>query len=166
MKRTLTALATALGLAFFVATSAFAWQNRVDGQPVSFSAGSTAAVYLWHTQPVGFSIRTTDPAGTNHLYTGTVTTDGTFVNVSTVKLDGSDSVSVDGSGHTLSFSFHTYNGIDGVDYDIQGGTGQRVDVQEDGVEMPTTNAFLGAYSVHPENMPFLVCRADNYSCNP
>lgn len=164
MKRTLTALATALGLTFVVAASAFAWQDRTAGRPMSLSAGSTAGVYFWHNNPVGLSLRTTDPPGVQHYYTGTIISDGTFFNVNPVQLEGGDWASVDPSGHVLTFSFHTFSGIDGVDYEILGGSGQRVNLQMDGAEFNPSSVFLGSYSVHPEFMPFTVCRTDGGSC--
>jgi hypothetical protein len=166
MRQILAAIFTALGITLSLAASAFAWQGRAEGRPVSFSAGSASGVYLWHDEPIGFSLRTTDPLGQHHAYTGTIVTDGVFTNVSAVAPEADDSVSVDGSGHVLSFSFHTFSQIDGVDYEIAGGTSQQLDLQIDGLELPPAAVFMGAFSVHPRHVPFSICRADDFSCPP
>ena len=161
MKRTIAALAIGICLSLVSVVSIFAWGSRIEGRPLSFEAGSTRGVYFWHESDDGLHLRTTDARNTPHYYTGTITTDGTFVGLTTVKLDGSDSATIDGSGHTLTFSFTTYSGIDGIDgidYFIQEGTQQTVSVQLDGKALPVDNIYLGAYSVHPDNNPFVAVR--------
>jgi hypothetical protein len=154
----------ALSLALIATGSVFAWQDRIEGRPLSFGAGSRAGLYFWHDNPVGLSLRTTDRIGVRHEYSGTITTDGTIINVTPIQLDPSDSVSLDAGGQTLYFDFHTFSGIDGVDYEIAGGTGQELYIQWDGSDIPVARVYLGRNSVHPLNDPMVFCRDDNNDC--
>ncbi|HTE86827.1 MAG TPA: hypothetical protein VK821_19105 [Dehalococcoidia bacterium] len=158
MKHTIEALAAGICLSLISVVSVFAWGSRIEGRPASFEAGWTRGVYFWHEADDGLHLRTTDALNKAHHYTGTITTDGTFVGLTTVKLDGSDSATIDGSGHSLSFDFTTFSGIDGIDYFIQGGSQQVLDLQLDGHQLPVDNIYLGAYSVHPEHDPLVVYR--------
>jgi hypothetical protein len=164
LRRSLGALATAIGIALFMTASAFAWQDRIEGQPRTFRAGATAGVYFWHDDPAGLRLRTTDPIGIAHEYTGWIETDGQFYNLSPIQLDANDSAGIDGSGQTLYFDFHTGSGIDGIDYEIQGGSGQKVYIQRDGQDISVNRVFLGRNGVHPEFDPMTFCRAENNSC--
>ncbi|HTE85701.1 MAG TPA: hypothetical protein VK821_13305, partial [Dehalococcoidia bacterium] len=164
VKRVSLSIAMAFGLALLVTVSVFASQDRIEGRPLSFRTGSRAGAYFWHDNPVGLSLRTTDQIGVHHEYTGTITTDGTFINISPIQLDPDDSVSLDGSGQILSFDFHTFSGVDGVDFEIAGGTGQELYIQWDGRDIPVARVYLGRNSVHPLYDPMMFCRDDNDDC--
>jgi hypothetical protein len=62
--------------------------------------------------------------------------------------------SVDPGGHSLTFVFHTFSGIDGINYYIDGGSYETVNLQRDGGQLSVDNIFLGEDSVHPDNNPF------------
>jgi hypothetical protein len=158
VKRTLIALAAGLGLTLFAVAAAFAWQSRIEGRPASFDAGGTSGVYFWHEDPVGLRLRTTDPENREHYFSGTITTDGTIRNLSLIRAEQDDTATVDASGKQLTFNFHTFSGIDGMDYDIQGGTYQTVNLQRDGLQLSIDRIFLGEDSVHPDHNPLTICR--------
>ncbi|HLG72431.1 MAG TPA: hypothetical protein VK009_18595 [Chloroflexota bacterium] len=127
-----------------------------NGQPDGFKAGDASGVYLWHRVGVdhGWHLETTDPAKTGaHTYTGTVTTNGKFVDVQLVRAENDDSATVDGNG-TLNISFKTYSGIDGVDWRVDGGTQMTFTLYEDGQLMSTTAINIGDGSSHPASDPF------------
>jgi len=147
------------------------WQSRVEGQPSWFYPGSYAGVYFWHNEPAGLSLQTTDPTGQPHEYQGTLTTDGTINNLTPVQLESNDTYNLGPAGHVLQFDFHTADEIDGLDFDIGGGTGLKLGVQWDDsscggglCSMPTSNFYLGAGDVSAENNPLWVCREDNGAC--
>ena len=127
-----------------------------DGHPDGFDAGDGSGVYLWHRVAVdhGWHMETTDPAKTGaHTYTGTVTTDGKFVDVQGVQLESDDSVELDGNGN-LTFGFKTYSGIDGVDWRVDGGTQMTFTLYEDGQLMSSSSINIGDASHHPAADPF------------
>ncbi len=153
MNRTLTALATAIALLFLSVAAAFAWPSQIEGRPASFEAGGTTGIYFWHEPDDGLHLRATDQDNTDHHYTGRITTDGAFHDLDLIKLEQDDEAAVDPSGHVLTFNFHTYNGIDGIDYYISGGTQQTLDLRLDGRQLSTDRIFLGEDSVHPNGNP-------------
>jgi hypothetical protein len=140
------------------------WQARVEGQPFSFRAGAASGVYFWHNQPAGLSLRTTNPPRQSHEYSGIISTDGTIFNLTPVDLEPDDSYTLDAYGQNLSFDFHTDSAIDGVDFEIAGGTGLKLGAQWDGLPLPLQSFFLGANGVHPENNPLWVCRDEGGYC--
>src|SRR5205823_3021258 len=103
-------------------------------RPDGFRAGAPSGVYIWHRSGVdhGWHLETTDPASSGaHTYTGSLSTDGTFSDVHLVRPESDDSASVDGSG-TLTFTFKTFSGIDGVDFRVAGGQHLTLTLSEDG----------------------------------
>jgi hypothetical protein len=158
MKTLVTAAAGAIALAAVLTGSALAWGSRIEGRPASFEAGSEGGVYFWHEADDGLHLRTTDARNIDHYYTGTITTDGTFYGLNPVSLEQDDTASVDPSGHTLTFAFHTYAGVDGIDYFIDGGSQQTLDLQVDGHRLSPSRVFLGEDSVNPDRDPFTLLR--------
>ena len=156
MKRILIVLATVAVAFFALATSALAWQSRIEGMPRSFEAGSTGGYYFWH-DGAGLHLWTTDPEGVDSHYTGTITTDGAFEDLSLEHPESDDSVTANGTG-TLTFNLHTASGIDGLNVKVHGGTLVRLDLHRDGYQTGVDHIFLGAYSVHPDHDPFTVTR--------
>jgi hypothetical protein len=147
------------------------WQSRVEGQPSNFYPGSAAGVYFWHNDPAGLSLRTTDPPGYGHEYQGTITTDGTIFNLNGYRLESDDTYNLGPRGKVLTFDFHTADGVDGLDFEIAGGTGLKLGVIWDDAScggglcsMPPTDFYLGANNVPAENNPLWVCREDNGAC--
>ena len=67
-------------------------------------------------------------------------------------------------GHVLTFDFHTDSAIDGLNFEIAGGTGVKLGAQIDGMPAPLSNIYLGAAGVNPVNNPLWVCRDDNGAC--
>jgi hypothetical protein len=151
MRRTLTALFASTAIVLLSVTAVFAWGSRIDGRPASFEAGGTSGVYFWHESDDGLHLRTTDPDNVDHYFTGTITTDGVFHDLDLVRLEQDDTATIDPTGHILTFSFHTYSGIDG-------GTRQTLSLQLDGRRLSPERIFLGEDGVHPEHDPLTVWR--------
>ena len=140
------------------------WQDRIEGQPFAFAAGAASGVYFWHNEPAGLSLRTTNPRGVQHEYTGLISTDGTIINLTPVQLEADDSYNLDSAGENLTFDFITDNGIDGLDFEIVGGTGLKLGAQWDGSSLPERNIYLGYRGVHPVNNPMWSCRDEGSYC--
>lgn len=156
MKRILTALLMA-GVALLTLTTAtFAWQSRIEGKPASFEAGSTGGYYFWHDDD-GLHVRTTDPEGIDSWYAGVVTTDGTFRDLDLVRAEPDDNATLEGP-QTLVFGMHTFSGVDGFNFNVDGGTFVRLDLYRDGHQTSPDHIFLGAKSVHPNDDPFVIRR--------
>jgi hypothetical protein len=149
------AAVTALAL---ITGAALAWTGHVQGRPASFSAGGTDGYYVWHDD-AGLHLRTTDSSGV-FKYTGVLRTNGTFADVNAVRLEPDDRFEVLDGGHALRFQFITAEGVDGLDFQVDGGTRVRFDLERDGHRIDASNIFLGEDAVHPTHNPFAIHRDD------
>jgi len=153
--RSIFAILTALSLLFGASMSAFAASGPVEGTP-TIADNAAAGYYIWHNDD-GYHLRTHGP-GTEHLFTARIHTDGTFEAVQPVLLETGDTFTVTDGGHTLWLGFHTYNGIDGINFHIRGGEYVRFHLDLDNQLISTSNIFLGASLSHPATNPFQVAR--------
>lgn len=168
--------AAALGL-FFLSSAAFAqavpkpavparvcdWGHRVWSVPQSFHAGSADGYYIWcGPSETGATdrelhLRTTDQKGV-FVYSGVLRTNGTFKDVEKVRDEQDDHVDVLDNGHEIKFSFVTYSGIDGFNFNVDGGTKVRYKLDQSGTPISTSSIFLGKDSVHPKHNPLTIHR--------
>ena len=136
---------------------AFAWDSVIEGHPAALEAGGLNGVYFWH-EGDGLHLYTTDAHDNGHLYAGTLTTDGSFANLQRDHLEQGDQASID-TPQQLSFSFHTFDGLDGISFQIDGGSQITLSLSLDGRPLGADSTFLGAYSQHPDSEPFTITRA-------
>jgi hypothetical protein len=131
------------------------WPCFVQGEPRFFHAGGRAGFYIWHNanEDTHWHVETTDPKGVSHVYTGTLTTDGKFVNLVNVRPEGDDTITQTGDG-TITFRLHTFDGIDGLKFSVDGGQHLTMDLQVDGAEAATNMIYLGRHRHHPAAVPF------------
>ncbi|HLH27206.1 MAG TPA: hypothetical protein VK066_32200 [Chloroflexota bacterium] len=134
--------------------AAYAWPGVVEGRPTMFQPGARGGYYIWHNEDedTHWHIETTDRPGFNHLYTGAIRTDGTFVNVSGVQSEGDDWVRQEGNG-VLRFHFHTFSGIDGVRFSIDGGSTLAMNLFRDDAPVALDRIYLGRDGSHPRSNP-------------
>ena len=91
------------------------WPATVQGKPASFVPGGRAGYYVWHDAR-GWHLRTTTPRRSPHPFTGTIVSSGDIKVVRQFKDEGRDTVTV--NGNRMTFSFVTYNGVDGIDFRV------------------------------------------------
>jgi len=130
------------------------WPATVQGQPERLHAGSTDGYYVWHDR-YGWHLRTTTPQRSPHVFTGRIVSSDNIRSVTMVRDENDDRVSV--SGHTLSFRFVTYNGIDGVNFRVGCTESVAFELRQGGSLIPAYRIFLGRYGRAPRN-PFTVNR--------
>ena len=139
------------------------WTKAVQGRPAAFQAGAADGVYFWcgpdenDRDDRSFHLRTTDSAG-HFRYSGVLRSDGTFKDVDKVRDEADDHVQVLDGGHALRFSFVTYQGIDGLNFNLAGATHLRLRLDRDGKRLDPANIFLGEDGVHPAHNPFAIHR--------
>lgn len=112
--------------------------------------------YLWHDEG-GWHLRTHGP-GARHEFSARLTTDGTFTAVDAVRLEHRDRIAITDGGRTLRLHWHTYDGLDGVDFRVQGGTFLRFDLELEGRPITPERIFLGRRGHHPAHNPFTLVR--------
>ncbi len=142
----------ALSLALVPAASA-ASLSKVDGAP-TITDSTPTGYYIWHTDD-RFHLRTHGP-GLQHDFDAVLRTNGTFENVSVVKLEDGDRADVIDGGHELVIHFHTYDFTDGVNFTIRDGTRLGLNLKLDDKTADPSSIFLGEKGVHPKKNPFRV----------
>ena len=91
------------------------WPATVQGKPGAFTQGGRAGYYVWHDAR-GWHMRTTTPTRSPHPFSGTIVSSGDIKVVRQYKDEGRDTVTV--NGNRMTFSFVTYNGVDGLDFKV------------------------------------------------
>ena len=152
----LTALSAGLTMAGLLAMPALAWSDDLAGRPANLQAGGDLGYYVWHDE-AGLHLRTTGP-GPRHTFHAVLETPGEFRDVRLVRLEGDDGFLVRDGGHVLDIHFETWDGIDGVDFRIEGGPGMRLILHRDGTLSSTDEIYLGADGSHPDRNPFVEWR--------
>lgn len=125
----------------------------LSGEPsISEDARTPFGYYLWRGDR-GLHLRTHGTAE-GQTYTAYLRTDGVFVDVKTVHLEAGDRVAIVNGGHGLILQFHTWEGIDGVDFRLRDGEVLGLTLKVDGELIRTNHIFLGRAGRHPATNPF------------
>ncbi len=133
------------------------WPAWVQGRPTKLDDGSARGWYFWHDAS-GLHLDTTTPQDRNHAFEAVLTTAGTFYDIDKIHLESGDDVQLLDHGHRLVVKFHTYSGIDGVNFHIAGGDSVRLRLEEGGHLIDRSNIFVGHFNVHPATDPFTIHR--------
>ncbi|MFN8525622.1 MAG: hypothetical protein U0821_21200 [Chloroflexota bacterium] len=144
-----------LAATLLMGSAVFAWPGWYEGRPPQLGAGAVG-IFLWHNDE-GQHLRTHGTDG-GQVYSGWLTTDGVFSDVSMVRAESTEELMVDAGGHTLRFRFKTYGHYDGVDFRVQGGDWLRVRLETNGVGAPLDSIYLGDDGRHPRHNPFHLFR--------
>ncbi|HLZ31644.1 MAG TPA: hypothetical protein VKV73_30350 [Chloroflexota bacterium] len=155
MRNKVIALLFACTALLVFAVPTFAWQSRLEGNPGVTSA-SALGYYLWHDSD-GLHVRTHGP-GTEHVFSARFHTDGVIQNLSPIRLEADDQNYLENGGHDLVIYYHTYDGIDGVNFDIDGGSVLTGLADLDSTRISTADIFLGASGDNPLHNPFVLPR--------
>src|SRR5262249_44820158 len=123
------------------------------GAPMIPQDGPTG-YYIWHDDS-GIHVRTHGPHE-QHDFVMRLRTDGTFTDVSTVRLESRDQVQVLDGGHVLEYHVHTYDGVDGVDFHIVDGSKLHFHLELDQHLISTDRIYLGSMQIHPATNPFTI----------
>lgn len=155
MRKSLLAALIAVGalLIALVPAASAATLSRVEGAP-TLTEDSPPGYYIWHTED-GFHLRTHGPKA-QHDFDAVLRTNGTFENVSVVKLEADDSVNVVDGGHKMIIHFRTFDLTDGVNFTISNGEKLRLNLKLDDRPASTSEMFLGEKGVHPKHNPFTI----------
>lgn len=133
------------------------WPLDIQGRPTKLDAGSTRGWYFWHDDN-GLHLDTTTPRPTDHTFQAVLTTKGTFRDIDKIHLERDDDIILLNNGHELVVQFHTYDGIDGVNFHIDGGDSVTLRLMENGHLIDRGNIFVGHDNEHPWSDPFTIDR--------
>jgi hypothetical protein len=127
------------------------------GAPVAFAGGERAGDYLWHNAD-GFHLRVTHRGDRRDVFAGTIRSNAVIA-FRPVRLEGRDALSLSADRRTLSFRFHDYGHIDGVDFVTDCATSITLaNPTADGRPLPTTRVYLGRTRAHPASVPVTLTR--------
>lgn len=139
------------------------WPGYIQGRPDGFDARDDG-VYLWHNPEGGWGLRVSHPVlpgqANKVVFSGTLTSKGGIGDVKRIRDEKDDRVKVGKHGHTLSFRFVNYGGVDGVDFTTGCTPGVRVSLKVDNATVPVRFVHLGDKKVNPQSDPFTIRRRD------
>ncbi len=135
------------------------WPAGVEGRPPGLDAGDAAADYLWHDD-AGWHLRVTHQNDRHQVWSGVLTTTGTFADVDAVKLERNDSLVVGPDKHVIAFRFNNYGGIDGLDFRTHCAPAIHFDLRADGASVNPTEVVIGRGEHNPPAVPFTIRRDD------
>jgi hypothetical protein len=140
-------------LAAMVPVAAAAPLKDTDGAP-NVTDSSPTGYFIFHDEN-GFHLRTHGPKA-EHNFFAVLRTRGTFENVDPIRLEQDDQVDITDGGHKMVIHFHTFDGIDGVNFTVNGGDKLHLKLELDGKDAPTDQIYLGPQGKHPKHNPFSI----------
>jgi len=177
-------LITVLIALFLIALSgsAFAWSPKLEGKPDQFALGASNGYYIWHDDN-GFHVWTTT-RGKEHVFSGTIKTDGDIYRIRGNRLEEGDSFKeysdnhekkwfevsdnrgrkhyavagreVDCDNDKIRFKFDTAGGSDGIDFRIKNASYVEFELFVDGHRINTKQIFIGDDGWHPHRNTFRI----------
>ncbi len=127
--------------------------TSTEGAP-NVTDSSPTGYFIFHDEN-GFHLRTHGPQAEHNFY-AVLRTTGTFENVDPIRLEPDDTVDITDGGHRMVIHFHTYDGIDGVNFRVDGGDKLHLKLELDGKDAPTDQIYLGPQGRHPKHNPFTI----------
>jgi hypothetical protein len=143
--------AVAALLVVLVPVASAAPLSTTEGAP-DVTDSSPTGYFIFHDEN-GFHLRTHGPKA-EHDFEAVLRTKGTFEHLDLIKLEPDDRVHVTDGGHRMVIHFHTYDGIDGLNFTVNGGDALRLNLKLDGQRASTNQIYLGPQGRHPKHNPF------------
>lgn len=135
-----------------LSTSAFARDDRYERHPHPGIWGpARSSVSVWQDGNE-FRLKTTN-FRFQHVFTGTIKTNGRFYNIDDRNLERGDFVRVDRDRNTISFRL-TGRGVDEISFKAKGGNKVTFNLYKDGREMNPNEIFIGKKGSNPRDNKF------------
>ena len=137
------------------------WPRQVTGVPIAHPS-MPQGFYIGANAGGVFSLlaahRQVNPRDF-YRFSGTVSTDGLFENVTPIMLEKRDTYSVSPDQHTLTFSFDNAGALDGLSFIPMCGSTITFNLSIKGVPAATSRINLGTPSTNPSSNPFTFTRS-------
>lgn len=147
----LTAMFLVVSILVLCSGYALAWSPQLQGQPYALKPGDSSGVFIWRDRD-GLHLRTTT-RGREHAFSGIIRTDGRFVDVRGVRVEGNDSHRIDQDRNMIKFFFHTAGGVDGLDFRVHGDEAS-FELYIDGHMIDPNKIYVGYRGWHPDRSKF------------
>jgi hypothetical protein len=129
----------------------------VMGSP-DVKAGQALGVYLWHGSN-GYSLRATHSGSRKVVIAGRLSASNGFSDVTKVRLEKADNVTLSADHKTLTFRFTNYGYIDGVNFAADCSKLMRVKIRINGDIASPRQVKLGKHRSNPTSNPFTIERS-------
>jgi hypothetical protein len=138
---------------FWVHSYAFAsYSTNFEGKPKLFNPGNSLGYFMWQDKD-GFHLRTTS-SGMEHVFSGTIHTNGRFENIFGKTSETNDYSRVNEEWDKITFKFTNSGRESGIDLSLKGGTYITFDLFMDDNPMNPENIFIGSDGWHPGSFKF------------
>ena len=134
-----------------------------QGKPSKHEAENTMGYYIWQ-EGTRWNVRTVN-AGTQHLFTGTVETDGTFSDVTVLQSEKVERVAMSVRNDKLEFHINSAAKTDGFSFTASSGQNVTFTLYADGMPVDPSNIYFGSGNRHPNSSSFSVRLNDDSSGN-
>lgn len=152
MKKGMVLILAFLTMFCFTSYAFASYSPRLDGKPDAFDPGHSNGYFIWQDEK-GLHLRTTTP-GTEHVFSGTIHTDGTFENVWGKSRGAEDDFHVNEDRNNITFKFTSAGGADCIDLHVAEGSYVRFNLSMDGEDVDPANIFIGNSGWHPGSYKF------------
>jgi hypothetical protein len=132
------------------------WPASVQGKPSALHAGGRAGDYIWH-DATGWHLRVTHASSSRLVFSGRITASAPM-QVTPFHVEGGDSIALSADKKTITYRFHNYGRVDGLDFRTDCARRLTFAGYAAGAKLPTGRFWLGHFGRHPLENPFVVIR--------
>jgi len=143
--------------------TAFMASLNYEGQPDVLNPDHIRGVFVWRDSD-GFHLRATT-TGDEHVFTGTMHTNGYFDNVNDRFFKGNDYYHLK-DRDTIEFQLTTEGRTVGLDFSIGNGDYTAFELYMDGHKISPMDVYVGKDGWHPGDYKFTLDRPTSYSTYP
>jgi hypothetical protein len=160
MKKTFGFFLLLITLICLPATAFMASLNYDDGEPTMLKPNHIRGAFVWHDN-AGFHLRTTAISDEQHVFTGTIHTNGYFKDVDDRFFRGDDYYHLT-DRDTIDFQFTTDGRNVGIDYDVADSDYIAIEIYIDGQKISPMDIYVGKDGWHPNDYKFTLDRPTYY----
>ena len=135
------------------------WPASVQGQPTLLHAGGPAGDYIWHDAN-GWHLRVTHPGSARRVFAGRIHASAPMT-VHAFRTERGDTISLSADKMTISYVFHNYGHIDGLDFKTDCARAVTFSGSAAGTrltKLPVSRIWIGHRNHHPLENPFVIVR--------
>ncbi|MBP2650149.1 MAG: hypothetical protein H6Q74_974 [Firmicutes bacterium] len=137
-----------------------AYSPRLDGKPEQLIDKNTTGYFLWQDRK-GLHIRAI-ATGTPHVFSGSIKTDGDFVDIFSKAPGADDYSNVNNDNDKITFQLTALNQEAGIDLHVNGGTYVTFNLSIDGQDIDPNQIFIGGDSWHPASHKFTFSQRNHH----
>jgi hypothetical protein len=140
--------------------TAFMTSIDYDGEPTMLKPNHILGAFVWHDQD-GFHLRTTAIRDEQHVFSGTIHTNGYFKDVDDRLFKDKDYYHLT-DRDMIDFQFTTDGRSVGIDCDVADGDYMDVEIYIDGQKISPMDIYVGQDGWHPNDYKFTLDRPTYY----